>query len=198
RSNLARQLLYSSGRIFTYAAAGAMVGYAGLRLARLAPTTFNIQAALAIVAGCILVVQGLAAAGLLPRNRLTAAAGCLPARLFGPLLRGTGATGYFLAGMFTGFLPCGLVYAYLALAAASGSLQHGLATMIAFGLGTVPLMVLTGLGGSALSLTWRQRALQVAAVCVIVTGIVSVARGASALEATPDRQPACPLCGTHE
>lgn len=195
RANLQRQLLYSSGRIFTYASVGALLGFAGLRLSQLVPPAFNVQAILAIVAGCILMVQGLYAAGLLPRARISAAAGCLPARIFGPLLRGTGSVGYFLAGMFTGFLPCGLVYAYLALAAASGSMTHGLATMTAFGLGTVPLMILAGLGGSVLSASWRQRALRIAAYCVIVTGVISLARGAGTLQASPLNEPGCPLCG---
>lgn len=197
RANLRRQLLYSSGRIFTYAAGGALVGYAGLRLAQVIPPAFNIQAVLAILAGFVLIVQGLYSTGWLPRPRFAAGAGCLPARMFGPLLRGTGNTGFFLAGMFTGFLPCGLVYAYLALAAASGSMAHGLASMTAFGLGTVPLMVVAGLGGSALSSHWRQRALQIAACCVIVTGLISLARGAGALQTATPSEPTCPLCGTH-
>lgn len=198
RANLRRQLIYSSGRIFTYASEGALVGYAGLRLAQVVPPAYNVQAILAIVAGCVLIAQGLFSTGWLPRPKIAAKAGCLPARLFGPLLRGTGNTGFFLAGMFTGFLPCGLVYAYLALAAASGSLTHGLATMAAFGLGTVPLMILAGLGGSALSANWRQWALQIAACCVIVTGLISLARGAGTFQTATSSEPTCPLCDTHD
>ena len=46
-----------------------------------------------------------------------------------------------LAGLLTGFLPCGLVYAMLALAASSSSLWHGAATMGLFGLGVLLPMI---------------------------------------------------------
>ncbi len=89
-ANLRRQLVYSCGRIFTYAAIGAMVGYAGLRFVQLVPPAVNLQAALAIAAGCLLVLQGMFSAGWLPRPALHAMSGCLPARLLAPYLRGTG------------------------------------------------------------------------------------------------------------
>jgi uncharacterized protein len=43
-------------------------------------------------------------------------------------------------GMLWGWLPCGLVYSVLVAAAVSGSARSGAATMIAFGLGTLPAM----------------------------------------------------------
>lgn len=199
-SNLARQLIYSAGRIFTYAAIGAAVGYAGLRLVQLAPPVINVQAALAIAAGCLLVVQGLLSAGLLRLPAALSHAGaCMPAKLIGPFLRGTGNFGYFLAGMFTGFLPCGLVYAYLALATASGGLLRGLLTMTAFGLGTIPLMAITGVGVSLLSGMARRRVFQLAAWCIVITGVVSLARGANLLRTPTDAgEPACPMCASAE
>ena len=53
RANLARQIVYSLGRIFTYSACGAAVGYAGLRLSDDLPSVVNAQALLAIVAGAV-------------------------------------------------------------------------------------------------------------------------------------------------
>lgn len=53
-------------------------------------------------------------------------------------------------GALWGFLPCGLVYSALALAAASGSAAGGALTMLAFGLGTLPSMVAATLFGTAL------------------------------------------------
>ena len=91
-----------------------------------------------------------------------------------------------------GLLPCGLVYAYLALAAGSGGVWHGWATMALFGLGTVPTMVLVGCGGSALSGTWRFRLFRIAAWCVVLTGVISVARGLGFLVASAPA--ACPGC----
>ncbi len=103
--------------------------------------------------------------------------------------------GAFLAGVFTGFLPCGLVYAYVALAASSGSAVGGLTRMAAFGAGTAPLLVAVGTGGSLLGLTTRRRALRVAACFVIAMGVVSLLRGVGYVGAPAGELAAgCPLC----
>ena len=65
RTNLARQLCYSAGRIFTYAVLGAAAAFVGLRMARAVEPWTNMPAILAIAAGAMLVVQGLLAAGVL-------------------------------------------------------------------------------------------------------------------------------------
>jgi hypothetical protein len=53
----------------------------------------------------------------------------------------------FLGGVVNGLLPCGLVYAYLALAAGAGGSLRGALAMALFGLGTMPLLALVGCGG---------------------------------------------------
>ncbi|MDH5580221.1 MAG: sulfite exporter TauE/SafE family protein, partial [Betaproteobacteria bacterium] len=53
-------------------------------------------------------------------------------------------------GALWGFLPCGLVYSALAVAATSGSAAGGALIMLAFGLGTLPAMVAATLLGTAL------------------------------------------------
>jgi sulfite exporter TauE/SafE len=206
--NLTRQVLYSLGRIFTYSVLGGGLGYAGLRLAATLPPVVRAQSMLALLAGALLIVAGLSAAGVVPR-RLPArwlrgtnhrashapAPACLSAGLLGTFLRAPGWGHVFLAGVFTGFLPCGLVYGFLALACSTASLAGGAATMAAFGLGTVPLMVLTGASASLLSIVARRRLLRLAAWCVVVVGVVSLSRGVAAMSAADDANgPACPLC----
>jgi uncharacterized protein len=199
RSNLGRQVMYTGGRIFTYAFGGATAGYAGLKLQKLLATAFNAQAILAIAAGSLLVIQGLYAAGWLPRWRRTLGGGttCGAAGLFSSFLTAPGGWNAFLAGMLTGFLPCGLVYAYLVLAAGTGNMLHGAALMALFGAGTAPLMILTGIGSSLLSIRWRSRLLRLAALCVIVTGLITFGRGVSwARSANQTSGPTCPFCGS--
>lgn len=195
-ANLRRQSAYSLGRIFTYASLGAAAGYGGWRLAKWAPLGIDIAAWLAIAAGLVLVVQGLAAAGWWPKRRVTGApTGCPGPTLFASLMSLPGPWRPFLAGVFTGFLPCGLLYGMLALAASTHHWQAGLVTMALFGAGTVPVMVLTGLGGSLLSFSARQRLWKVAAWCLVVAGTVSVARGAAVLfQPNGSSTTACPLC----
>ncbi len=98
----------------------------------------------------------------------------------------------YLLGVCTGFLPCGLVYAFLALAAASGTMWQGGLRMLVFGLGTAPLMLLAGWSGSLVQLSIRRRAIRIAACCVLATGLLSIARGVQTL--TVQDHAACPLC----
>ena len=194
-ANLSRQGIYSLGRIFTYAVMGAAAGFGGLRLAHWIPAWANLPAILALLAGGLLIYQGLTAAGVIGKRTVKAGGPCLPATFFSSFLSKPGRGSLFLAGMFTGMLPCGLVYAFLALAASSASMAVGAATMTLFGLGTTPVMILAGFGGSLLTLGARKRVFQLAAWCVVLAGAVSIARGAGFLHLPgSDATPQCPLC----
>ncbi len=194
--NLARQVVYSLGRVFTYATGGAVAGYCGWRLISALQLVVNIQAALSIGAGVLLIVQGLLAAGVLARlGRGSVRGPCLASGVFASLLRETRLRSVFLGGVVNGLLPCGLVYAYLALAASAGGPYRGGLTMGLFGLGTIPVLVLIGCGGQVLSLAVRRHVFRVAAWCVVLTGVISVARGAGALRMLGvDDAPGCPFC----
>jgi len=195
--NLGRQLLFSVGRITTYGFLGAVAGASGWWLAQRPQTLVNVQSLLSIVAGLTLVWLGLSTAGVFPRltGRWLNSAPCAAASWFKSLLTTPGIASAMLAGAFTGFIPCGLVYAFVVYAASSGNVLQGWATMVAFGLGTVPLMVLAGCGGTLLSLGTRARVLRIAAWCVVVTGVIAVARGAGYLELVANAVPVgCPFC----
>lgn len=196
---LGRQLSYSAGRIFTYSILGAAAGFCGERLSTLFPLLVNIPAMLAVAAGTLLVYQGLRGAGILPRSLWRSSTAppttaCLAGGFLAQFLRQPGPTGVFLAGVFTGFLPCGLLFGMLSLATSTHSALLGAATMATFGLGTTPVMVLTGIGGRLMNLATRRWLYAGAAWCLIVTGIISVARGVSFLGTTRNPAASCPLC----
>lgn len=194
--NLRAQFLYSAGRLMTYGTLGAIAGFAGRRITDNLPQIMNVPAALCLVAGAFLIREGLLASGVL-RQAATRNpnAGCLLTPLFSTILRTPGARNTFLAGMATGVLPCGLVYAFLSLAASTSDLMHGMVTMLAFGAGTIPLMVVTGCGASLLSLSARQRLWKAAAWSVVLTGLLTVCRGWSFLRYPSDSSPVkCPFC----
>ncbi len=199
-ANLRRQLCFSAGRIFTYGAAGAIVGFVGERIASHSPAALHASSLLALTAGVLLVVQGCLAAGIVrwPQSRpgsLGASVTCLAASFFAPLVHARGPLSAVRAGMFTGLLPCGLVYANLALAASRGSLWEGAGVMIAFGLGTVPLLVAFGAGTSLLSLNARRRAYRLAAWCMIGVGSLAMIRAVEAITIPgPATRPDCPFC----
>jgi len=183
RGNLARQLVYSFGRVCTYALLGAAAGFAGSRVDLRWHHVFDVQAGLSVVAGFVLIAQGLLHLGLIrPVWPASLQAGplsapiCQAARQFGSLLQAPGLAPVFAAGVLTGFLPCALVYANLGLAASCSSLTTGAATMAAFGLGTFPMLLFTGMGVGLASPRLRGRVMKLAAVCVVVTGLITLSR----------------------
>ncbi len=205
-ANLIRQVLWSLGRIFTYAFLGTVAGFLGSRMS-LGISLTTAQGLLALVAGLLLISQGLFSAGILrwPKRRfgkcpIDNVSWLLPiGRMMRPPRNGqtsaTRAAETFLAGVVTGFLPCGLVYAYLALAAASANMWWGLTIMVAFGFGTTPIMIATGAGASLLTNPMRVRLFRIAAWCILLTGVLTIGRGFAALGSDSlQGSPACPMC----
>jgi sulfite exporter TauE/SafE len=194
-ANLGRQLLYGLGRVFTYTSAGAMTGYGGWRLTAECRDVINLQAVLCMVAGTLLIVQGLRCTGVL---RWTESApygsGTFGSSCFATLLRAGRLHNVFLGGVINGMLPCSLVYAFLALAASTGQMALGALTMLLFGLGTLPVMVAVGAGGALLSIPLRQRMFMLAAWCVVLTGAISLWRGIAFLDTSFLPGAGCPGC----
>lgn len=202
--NLLRQIQYTLGRVFTYAVLGATAGYCGAWLMQSLPAIIWLPGLLGIAAGLFLVWQGLLATGWLPQGKAGGSL-CLAASFFRPFLRGR-AGGAFLAGLFTGLLPCGLLYGMLALAASTHDLPRGALVMTVFGLGTAPGMLITGLGGQLASAKLRQRLYTLGAWSLMLTGLLTCTRGAyavfytnssSSASATPGAG-ACPFCEGHD
>lgn len=199
--NLARQILHGLGRIFTYAFLGAVGGFVGLEAARRLSSALAIQPLLAIVAGLFLCYQGARALGWrgLGASAAPSASACQLAGLLGGLTRQPGRTNALILGVLNGFLPCGLVYAFLSLAISTGDVFKGMLVMTLFGLGTLPALVLTGCGGALLAPARRHQLLRGAACLVIVTGFVALGRGTLGL-IDPERPAAaaCPFCEVAE
>lgn len=195
KRNIVRQLTYGVGRVFTYTFLGASAGFGGMALMSRFSTWTWLPALLSILAGVFLVYQGLLGTGVLPRRGVKSTNGCLPASFFGSFIRDSRRRYVFLGGLLTGFLPCGLVYAFLAMAASSGSMTRGFLTMVLFGLGTMPVMVATGCGSVVFSWRSLDQLMRLAAWAVIMAGCICLARGIGFLPLPGwAAQPACPLC----
>src|SRR4051794_17668010 len=92
----------------------------------------------------------------------------------------------FGGGVINGLLPCGLVYAATAMAAASGRLSLAILVMAGFGAATLPALVLLPALDRIGHLRLRLRG--VAPVALAAVGVLLVARGL----ASPDVTPATP------
>jgi len=141
-------LTYSAGRIVSYAVAGALVGAIG-KAGLLMRDAVPVQHLLFALSSLMLVMLGLYLAGLWGAvRRVEQLGGALWQRLqpFTAKLLPVNTLPKALAlGALWGWLPCGLVYSVLVSALASGSASQGALIMAAFGLGTLPNLLLIGL-----------------------------------------------------
>ena len=85
-----------------------------------------------------------------------------------------GWRGYAL-GVVLGFLPCGLIYAALAAAAAAGDPLRGAAAMAAFALGTMPGLIGVGWAGAVFARRWKRLAGVVAPLALLASAILLLA-----------------------
>ena len=74
-------------------------------------------------------------------------------------------------------MPCGPLQAAQLSAAATGSAATGAVAMFGFGLGTAPLMLAMGVGSGYVGDVLKKRMNLVAAVAVIILGLVMFNRG---------------------
>jgi sulfite exporter TauE/SafE len=97
----------------------------------------------------MLLILGLYLAGLSPLAAHFEAAGRSLWRRIQPLGQGLIPANTFpralAVGALWGWIPCGLVYGVLATALLSGTAERGALIMLAFGLGTLPNLLLAGL-----------------------------------------------------
>ena len=165
-ATVARHLLYNSGRLVTYVFIGALAGLLGTLLVghglghrvglsgevallgianhdmgfHLAGDIGLGQRLLSIAGGGLMILMALQLFGLLrhlPASWSSLGDGVLVPSLQALLASRSPAAPVAL-GVLNGFLPCPLVFAFAALAAAAGTFEAGVLTMAAFGLGTFP------------------------------------------------------------
>jgi len=147
-ARVANVLAYNLSRVTSYAVAGAIAGMLGGALLR-AVDVRALSVAIRVLSGLIMVA---AAGRLLFGWRLLdplEAAGSRLWRRIAPMAgRQSGHGGLRAAigfGLAWGWLPCGMTYSMLLLAATSASAPLGAAVMLAFGAGTLPSMTTAGL-----------------------------------------------------
>jgi sulfite exporter TauE/SafE len=148
RSAFPIHLAYNAGRISSYVIAGALVGAIG-SFGMLLNGLLPVQMALYVAANLMMIALGLYLTGFTQSLAFTERVGRSLWQRIQPYTRRflparTPAQAYPL-GLLWGWLPCGMVYGVLTAALLSGSAQRGAATMLAFGLGTLPNLLLAGI-----------------------------------------------------
>jgi len=172
------QLAYNLGRLGSYTLAGAMMGGLGLLLGQLMPV-YYVQHILLALAGVFMILLGLYLSGWwMLLNRVERLGGALWRRiepLARRLLPVKTPQQALLVGAAWGWVPCGLVYSMLVNAVSSGGVLRGGGLMLAFGLGTLPNLLLMGvLAGAAARLAQSPKARSLAGGTVILFGLYTL------------------------
>ena len=178
-------LAYNGGRILSYAIAGASAGTLG-QAGLLMRGDVLAQRLLLVIASLALIVLALHLSGFAAVTRAAEAAGALVWRRVQPL------SGWFLPvnstprafglGMVWGWLPCGMVYAALLPALATGSAGEGALVMLAFGAGTLPNLLALAMAFERLRRWTANRMLRfsvsAAIACLGVFGLIKATQPA--------------------
>ena len=165
------RVAYHAGRLLTYALIGLVFGLLG--------RGFHVagwQRSVSVVAGVLLLVGGAVASRLSLDAWLVRSVGWVKALFRSALGRKTLGSLVFL-GMINGFLPCGLVYAAGVSAAASGNAFSGALSMVVFGLGTLPLLLVVDRLGQRVGAASRARLQKAVPWVVAAVGGLLIVRG---------------------
>jgi sulfite exporter TauE/SafE len=179
KKGISHHLAFHSGRILTYGFLGALA--AGLaHVTGLNQIFAGLRSSITLAGGILMVLFGLLLLRVIPFSLLS-----LPSfgptswmgKVFSRLIGSQTVASKVLLGLATGFLPCMLSWAMVVKAATTQNLLSGFLTMAFFGMGTVPALFLTGLSASFLSLKVRFFGERVAAVSVMIMGLILIFRG---------------------
>ena len=164
---------YNLGRLLSYSIAGAIVGLLSSPL-----TGFNGHLVLRYLSGIVMIAMGLYLAGWFPKFAYMERMGAPVWRKLQPigqkLLPVKTLKQAFLLGTVWGWLPCGLVYAALAVAATVGEPVKASMVMLAFGAGTLPAVMGAGLFTGLLASMARVKHLrQIAGISIIAMALAT-------------------------
>ena len=175
------------GRITTYTIFGALIGLAGSLLDQ-AGGMMGWQGLFSVIVGIIMLLVSLSLMGVLPpieATLVTLTKGNTPVTRMRGLFGKRSFWSTLTLGILWGFLPCGLVFAMLVLAARVGTFWGGALTMLAFGLGTVPTLIGFGLAANLLSPKLRGGLQSFAAILLMLFAVQTVLRGLAVANIIP-------------
>jgi len=167
-------LLYNMGRIATYSLLGLMFGLLGRQVSIAGlQQGFSIIIGIIIIAGFMLTVLHKRFAAFKPVSSFYTKVQILVARF----LRYKHMAGFFFTGLANGLLPCGMVYLAITGAMATYSPWYGMEFMAAFGLATIPVLLMLSVAGMIISVQARNFMRRLTPYAFLVMGILLILRG---------------------
>lgn len=168
-------LQYHIGRILTYSLLGLIVGYIGLGI-----RLIGILQSVSIIAGFGIIIyawRNYIFDGKLESLFPTALPNNFSSKAMGKVLRSNSPIKLGLLGMLNGILPCGMVYAALITAVITGSPLLSGTSMLFFGLGTLPGLMLLSLFVTKISGKVRSKINKYLPYILTIIGLMIILRG---------------------
>ncbi len=136
-------LLFHVGRLVSFALLGGLLGLLGSAIG----ISFTFTAILGILASLVMLLLGLNLVGIFAKNKITLPQGIF--KFFRKIEHKTLTP--LIIGFATFFLPCGFTQSMQVVALSSGSFMGGLLIMLAFALGTLPVLAFLSFGSATLA-----------------------------------------------
>lgn len=186
RRSVPMAITYNAGRVVSYAFLGFVVAFFGHSVVDAIP---GLAAPVRLFSGLLIIIVGLQVAFawrmLAPVEKAGAHIWNRIAPAAKRLLPVTSMPKALGLGLLWGWLPCGLVYSVLLLAATTASPLDGSLVMIAFGFGTMPAMIATGVSASTIS-RFMARKRRGAGLLIILLGVLTLAMPVMKLSGNAD------------
>jgi sulfite exporter TauE/SafE len=168
-------MLYHLGRLTAYGMLGLFFGMLGKGL-----FLAGLQQQLSIAVGILMIVLVVVPEKILANYNFSKPVYKLISKVkshLGAQFKRKSPDALFTIGLLNGFLPCGMVYAALFGAIAMQSELLGVAYMVLYGIGTIPMMSAVVLISNFITVPVRNRIQQLIPVFVIVIGALFIMRG---------------------
>ncbi|MGI9317746.1 MAG: sulfite exporter TauE/SafE family protein [bacterium] len=175
RSAWVTSMAFNGGRIVSYAIAGALAASLGVSIVELTGQEIG-HTVMQMLGGLFMIALGLYLTGWWNGLAVIEKLGLKVWQKLSPLSRGllpiTSYFGALKAGAMWGWLPCGLVYSALVLVMSSGDPLTGAAAMLAFGMGTLPMLSAIGIASERVNIAAKPLVRQSAGVMVMLFGVL--------------------------
>jgi len=172
-TNLRPGILYNTGRVISYTIIGGIVGALG----SVVSFSGTAKGIVAIIAGVFMVIMALNMLNLFPWLRKFNPR--MP-KIFGRKINDQKKSNSpLVVGLLNGLMPCGPLQAMQLYALSTGDPVQGALAMLAFSLGTVPLMFGLGAISSFLSKKFTSKMMTASAVLVLMLGVFMFSNGLS-------------------
>ena len=171
-------VLYNLGRVISYTGIGFLLGLAGMLVGETSGAGISpfFQGILKMAAGVFMVILGINMLGIFPWLRRFQLQ--LPRFLVRTVNRKkAGSSQPFVIGLLNGMMPCGPLQSMQIVALASANPFAGALSMLAFSLGTVPLMLGLGSFVAMLGKRFSAKVMETGAVLVVVLGLAMLSQG---------------------